>query len=115
MIPQELFCSSFIKASLAAQRVKRLPTMQETWVQSLDLEDPLEKGMATHSSTLAWKIPWTGKPGRQQSMRSKELDMTEQLHFTKERKETEKASDIDIRRGMDSAPLVALARELYTF
>ena len=42
-----------------AQRVKRLPEMQETWVQSLGQEDPLEKQMATHSSILAWKIPWT--------------------------------------------------------
>ena len=55
-------------ASLVAQRVKRLPAMQETWVQSLGQEDPLEKEMATHSSTLAWKIPWTEKPGRLQSM-----------------------------------------------
>ena len=53
---------------LVAQRVKRLPTMQETWVRSLDREDPLEKEMATHSSTLAWRIPWTEKPGRLQSM-----------------------------------------------
>ena len=51
-----------------AQRVKHLPTMQETWVQSLGQEDPLEKEMAPHSSTLAWKIPWTEKPGRLQSM-----------------------------------------------
>ena len=49
-------------ASLVAQMVKRLPTMQETWVQSLDWEDLLEKEMATHSSTLAWKIPWTEEP-----------------------------------------------------
>ena len=46
-------------ASLVAQLVKNLPTMQETWVWSLGWEDPLEKGMATHSSTLAWRIPWT--------------------------------------------------------
>ena len=50
--------------SLVAQRIKRLPTMQETQVRSLGREDPLEKAMATHSSTLAWKIPWTEKPGR---------------------------------------------------
>ena len=56
-------------SSLVAQMVKRLPVMQETWVQSLVQEDPLEKEMATHSSTLAWKIPWTEKPGRLQSMR----------------------------------------------
>ena len=47
-----------------AQRVKHLPAMRETWVQSLGQEDPLEKAMATHSSTLAWKIPWTEKPDR---------------------------------------------------
>ena len=53
-----------------AQRVKRLPATQETWVRSLGQEDPLEKEMATHSSTLAWKIPWTEKLGRLQSMGS---------------------------------------------
>ena len=47
--------------------VKRLPTVWETWVRSLGQEDPLEKAMATHSSTLAWKIPWTEEPGRLQS------------------------------------------------
>ena len=46
-------------ASLVAQLVKNLPAMQETWVPSLDWEDPLEKGMATHSGILAWRIPWT--------------------------------------------------------
>ena len=54
--------------SLVAQMVKCLPTMRETWVQSLGQEDPLEKEMATHSSILAWKIPWTEEPGRLQSM-----------------------------------------------
>ena len=48
--------------------VKNLPTRWETWVQSLGLEDPLEKEMATHSSILAWKIPWMEEPGRLQSM-----------------------------------------------
>ena len=57
-----------IWASLVAQMVKRLPAVQETWVQSLGWEDPLEKEMANHSSTLAWKIPWTEEPGRLQSM-----------------------------------------------
>ena len=51
-----------------AQTVKRLPTMQETQVQSLGQEDPLEKEMATHSSILAWKIPWMEEPGRLQSL-----------------------------------------------
>ena len=50
-------------ASLVAQMLKNSPAMQETWVQSLGREDPLEKGMATHSSILAWRIPWTEKPG----------------------------------------------------
>ena len=53
-----------IWASLVAQRLKRLPAMWETWVQSLGWEDPMEKEMATHSSTLAWKIPWMEEPGR---------------------------------------------------
>ena len=53
--------------------VKRLPTMRETWVQSLGQEDPLEKEMATHSSILAWKIPWTEEPGRLQSMESQRV------------------------------------------
>ena len=63
-----------------AQTVKRLPTMRKTGVQSLGLEDLLEKEMATHSSILAWKIPWTEEPGRLQSMGRKESDMTERLH-----------------------------------
>ena len=58
------------EVSLVAQMVKNLPAMQETWVQSLDEEDPLEKGMSTHSSILAWKIPWTEEPGGLQSMGS---------------------------------------------
>ena len=60
-------------ASPVAQTVKRLPAMQETWVQSLGQEDPPEKEMATHSSTRAWKIPWTEEPGRLQSMRSQRV------------------------------------------
>ena len=79
-----------------AQRVRRLPIMRETRVRSLGREDPLEKGMATHSSTLAWKIPWTEKPGwlllpgKSHGLRSlvgyspwgrKESDTTERLHF----------------------------------
>ena len=53
-----------------AQTVKHLSTMRETWVRSLSREDPLEKEMAIHSSTIAWKIPWTEEPGRLQSMGS---------------------------------------------
>ena len=57
-------------ASLVAQMVKNLPAMQETWFQSLGQEDPLEKEMATCSSTLAWKIPWTEEPCMLQSVGS---------------------------------------------
>ena len=60
-------------SSLVAQMVKRLPTMQETRVQSLGQEDLLEKEMAPHSSILAWKIPWTEEPGRLQSMGSQRV------------------------------------------
>ena len=61
--------------------VKNPPAMQGTQVQSLGQEDPLEKGMATHSSILAWRIPWTEEPGRQSPWGLKELNMTEQLSF----------------------------------
>ena len=54
-------------ASLVARVVKNLPAMRETWVRSLSQEDPLEEGMATHSSILAWRIQWTEEPGRLQS------------------------------------------------
>ena len=60
----------FAGASLVAQKIKRLPAMQETRVQSLGWEDPLEKEMATHSSVLAWRIPGTGEPGGLPSMGS---------------------------------------------
>ena len=56
-----------------AQRLKRLPAMRETWVRPLGWEDPLEKEMATHSSILAWRIPWTEEPGRLQSMGSQRV------------------------------------------
>ena len=57
-------------ASLVAQMVKNLPAVQETWVQSLGWEDLLKEGLVTHSSTLAWKIPWMEEPDRLQSMGS---------------------------------------------
>ena len=69
-------------ASLVAQRVKKLPAMPETWVQSLGQEDPLEEERAAHSSILAWRIPWTEEPGGLQSMGRKESDRTEQLICT---------------------------------
>ena len=61
--------------------VKRQSTMREILVRALGWEDPLEKEMATHSSILAWKIPWMEEPGRLQSLGPKESDMTERLHF----------------------------------
>ena len=75
--------SSFYKETDAiAQLIKNLPAgvdpgMQETWVQFLSLEDPLEKEMATHCNILAWRIPWTEEPGRLQSTGWQELDMTQ--------------------------------------
>ena len=72
----------YFLASLVAQKIKRLPAMQETWVQSLGQEDPLEKEMATHSSTIAGKIPRTDEPGRLHSpWGRKEADTTKQLHL----------------------------------
>ena len=69
--PRELFGGWF--ASLVAQRLKHLPGMRETWVQSLGWEDPLEKEMAAHSSTLAWRMLWREEPGRLQSMGSQRV------------------------------------------
>ena len=65
-----------------AQMVKNLPLMQETQVPLLGWEDPLEKGMATHSRILAWRILWTEEPGRLQSRGSQRVDHTEQLTAT---------------------------------
>ena len=62
-----------IQASLVAQMVKNSSEVRETWVRSLGWEDPLEKRMATHSSTLVWRIPWTEEPGRIQSMGSQRV------------------------------------------
>ena len=64
-------------ASLVAQLVKCLPAMWETWVQSLDQEDPLEEEMATHANILAWRMPWTEEPGGYSPWGHKELDTTE--------------------------------------
>ena len=69
----ERLSSSSSRASLVAQIVKNLPAMQETQVRSGGLEDPLKKGMATHSSILAWRISWTKEPGGLQSMGSQRV------------------------------------------
>ena len=68
-----VFISDFKMTSMVAQIVKHLPAMWEAWVRSLDREDPLEKGMATHSSILAWRIPSTEEPGGLQFMGSQRV------------------------------------------
>ena len=75
IVPLFFNCYSFSiqRTTLVAQTVKRLSTMRETRVRSLGREDPLEKEMAIHSSTIAWKIPWTEEPGRLQSMGSQRV------------------------------------------
>ena len=80
--PKQLFDILFIaEYVLVAQTVKNLPAMQETGVWSLGQEDPLEKGMATHSSVLAWKIPGTEEPGGMQSMGSQSQTQLSNKHF----------------------------------
>ena len=81
MLDYFLRTTQLCSTSLVAQMVKHLPTMWETWVRSLVWEDPLEKEMAIHSSTLAWKTPCTEEHGSLQSMDCKESDTTERLHF----------------------------------
>ena len=78
LLPSHIDLSTCVlkRASLVAQSVKNLPAMQETQVQSLGWEDPLEKEMATHSSILAWKIPWTEEPDGLQSIELQESDAT---------------------------------------
>ena len=71
--PRFMKIYAYVRASLMAQMVKCLPTMRETRVRSLGWEDPLEKEMATHSSTLAWRIPWAEEPGRLQSVGSQRV------------------------------------------
>ena len=74
VICEIIFCSIYLWVSLMAQMVKNPPAMQGTWFQSLGWEDTLEKGIAIHSGILAWRIPWTAKPGGH-----KDWDMTERL------------------------------------
>ena len=75
-----------IVASPVAQKVKNPPAMRETWVWSLGWEDPLEKGTATHSSILAWRIPWTEEPGGLQAMGSQSQKPLRDFHFHFEHK-----------------------------
>ena len=81
-------------ASLVDQTVKNLPAMRQTWIGSLGWEDPLEEGMATHSSILAWEIPGTEEPGGLQSMVA-ELVMTELLSTAQET-QTRAAQSLDL-------------------
>ena len=67
-VPLRLVVVSIFRASLVAQMVKHLLAIQETWAQSLGQGDPLEKGMGKHYRILAWRTPWTGEPGRLQSI-----------------------------------------------
>ena len=73
---------AYLSASPVAHTVKNPPAMSETWVQSLGQEDSLEKGMVTHSSILAWRIPWTEEPGRLHPWGCKELDVTVTFTFS---------------------------------
>ena len=79
---KRFFTSWATRESLLAQMVKNSPSMQETWVWSLGQEDTLEKEMATHSSILAWRIPWREKPGGYQLWGCRESDMTVQLSLS---------------------------------
>ena len=72
-----------VRASLGAQMVKNPPVKQETWVWSLGQEDPLEKGMATHFSILAWRLLWTEEPGRLQPISSQSYIWLNNQHFNK--------------------------------
>ena len=76
-----LFAVSMLTAFLVAKMVKNLPAMQKTQVQSLGQEDPLEEEMATHSSILAWRVPWTEEPGRLQSKGSPRVGATNTFTF----------------------------------
>ena len=78
-----------LRGSLAAQMVKNLSTMQETWVRSLGQGVTLEKGMGTHSSSLAWRILWTEAPAGYGSWSHKESDMTEQARKLSENRNTD--------------------------
>ena len=91
--------------------VKHLPTIRETWVQSLGWEDPLEKEMATHSSTIAWKIPWTEEPGRLSPWGHKESDTTERLHLVGAGQLKKKEST---KEKAASAPLPSSALHYYS-
>ena len=73
LLGKNCFASSSVLSSLVVQIVKNLPAVEETRVQSLGQEDPLEKSMATHSNILAWKIPWTEEPGRLRSIGSRRV------------------------------------------
>ena len=105
-----MWFSRYEEASLVTQMVKNLPAMQETWVQSLGWEGPLEKGMTNDSSILAWRSPWTEESGGLQSLGHTKLDMTEGLNNNKH--ELWRAST---SRGGPSAETSCLKRWLSCF
>ena len=76
-----LFHSVELKASLVVQMVKNLPAMQESWVRPLGWEDPLGKGITTHSCIIAWRIPWTEEPGGLQSMALQSWTWLSDFHY----------------------------------
>ena len=96
-----------------AQRLKHLPTMRETGVWSLGQEDPLEKEMATHSSMLVWRIPWTEEPGGLQSMGSQRVghDWATSLHFTS----IGASGTLGVHKILSSSLSVAAAKMLFAF
>ena len=100
-------------ASLIAQTVKNSPAMLETWVWSLGQEDPLEKEMATHSSMLVWRIPWTEEPGGLQSMGSQRVghDWATSLHFTS----IGASGTLGVHKILSSSLSVAAAKMLFAF
>ena len=95
-------------ASLIAQLVKNLSAMQETWVRSLGGDYPLEKGMATHSSILAWKIPWTEEPGGIQSMGSPDSDTIYRLNHHHHHKTRDASGGRGEGASRGSRPLLQL-------
>ena len=98
--------------NLVAQRIKRLPAMQETWVRSLGWEDPLEKEMATHPSVLAWRIPWTEEPGGLQSMGLQRVGHDWATSLTHSLKEIEVCSKLDLVRTWAHIMTAAAAKSL---
>ena len=102
------------RASLLAQSVKSLPAVQETWVQFLGQEDTLEKGMTTHSSILAWRIPWTEEPGSLQSMGSQRVRHKQVTKQTAQRFQTDTQDKLIVEMSQ-ACSAVLRAQVSFTF